>query len=397
MGFLLVAVLGSALPAAPLTPFLAQVSKSVRRSALVRQNPGMNRMRWMRFYFPSTTVAQKDGVWEKLYHAFNSKDEQRAVAFYLYQMYISAAAYGQMPGRYLTINQLGVLDGLEKLTTPFDVRNVQEFYEDHKPEIKAWLKQFFNKIGKTSYRTDDPRNDATERQFLQILANSADARGRACYLVETPKWKSALRKQDAAWLAQVLRGTEREIGRKVALYKMPKSSLAALDKRVGRMVGGQMSYLFRPAGQECAARAYLTGSGLCRQMKSQPAQGRQISRVYQLHLSPTDNEFLKPARGNRFRAPNGKVYPNWYYHEAILVVLQHANQYTPVVLDKFLSDKPIVLEKWLTYFNPRMTIIYASPFQRWEETENTLVLPDKTGPKGILKDGRLYRPYPVGK
>lgn len=395
IGLLLVAVCGSALPAAPLTPFLTQISKNVRRSAIVRQNPGMNRMRWMRFYFPSTTVARQDGVWEKLYHAFNSKDEQRAVAFYLYQMYVSAAAYGQMPSGELTINQLGVLDGLEKLTTSFDVRDVQEFYQDNKPEIKAWLKQFFDKVGLRGYRTNDPLNDVAERQFLQILANSADGRGRACYLVAAPKWKSALRAQDIAWLTRVQQSTERDIGQKVALYKVPKATLSALDKRIGNKGSGQMAYLFRPAGQECAARAYLTGSSLCRQMKGQPSQERRLSRIYQLHLEPTDREFLKPARGNRFRAPNGKVYPDWYYHEAVLVVLHHANQYTPVVLDKFLSDKPIVLEKWLAYFNPRTTLIYASPFQRWEETESSLVLPDRTSQKGIWKNGRLYRPYPV--
>ena len=394
---LLLSFLVSAIPAASLPSFFTQLTQTLQRSAAIRQNPGMNRFRWMRFYFPTAQVAPQEDWWDKLYRLFCVQDQQRAVAFYLYQMYISAAAYGTVPHGYLTVNHLGVLDGLERLKNRFDVRGAVEFYDENKAEIKKNLKQFFDNTHLASYRPDDPRNDAAERNFLRVLANSADSSGRARYRLTAPRWKSSLLPQDMAWLSQALQRVERDIGKKVVLYQTAKGDFSLLDKRVGNSARGNLAYLYRPAGQECAARAYLTGSGVCQQLAVQAPAERKISRIYRLHIKPLEGAFLRAAHGGHFYSPAGGTYPDWYYHEAILIILKHGEQYTPVVLDKFLFAKPVSLEQWMKSFNIYTTVLYATPFQRRDDTEERLVQPDGKNKKGIFKYGRLYRPYPVKK
>lgn len=78
-----------------------------------------------------------------------------------------------------------------------------------------------------------------------------------------------------------------------------------------------------------------------------------------------------------------------------MIIVNRGREYTPVVLDKFLFDNPVELEDWLALFDQRRTVLYATPFQRWEDTEERLVCPDRKTPQGIVKEGRTYHPYPV--
>lgn len=379
-----------------MSPFMTQLSAAIQKIPSVRENPGMNRLYRMRFYFPSDQVAQREGFWEQFLRAFSDKDQERAIAFYLYQMYISSAAYGQLPQGRLTVNQLGVLDGLERLPGAFDVRKAPAFYQKHKSEIKNWLKLFFSKAHLPVYRESDVQNDSVELNFLRILASSADGKGRAGYRLDDPQWKSSLKNQEAARLTKLQRLAQQEIARKVVLYQVNKADLSAADKMTAR--GNNRSlreYLYRPAAKECAASAYVTGSCLCEQLAAHSSTAKGISRVYQLHMRPQGGGVLQAAGGKGFYAPSGTKYPEWYYHEAVLIIVNRGREYTPVVLDKFLFDNPVELEDWLALFDQRRTVLYATPFQRWEDTEERLVCPDRKTPQGIVKEGRTYHPYPV--
>ena len=103
-----------------------------------------------------------------------------------------------------------------------------------------------------------------------------------------------------AWLSQALQRVERDIGHKVVLYQTAKGDFSLLDKRVGNSARGNLAYLYRPAGQECAARAYLTGSGVCQQLAVQAPAERKISRIYRLHIKPLEGAFLRAAHGGHF-------------------------------------------------------------------------------------------------
>ena len=374
------------------------LKKLVRRLQPAAGEPGraaMNRLRWMRFYLPTVKIAEREGFWERLFHSFSEADKQRAVASYLYQMYISSAVYGgEIPPR-LTVNYLGVLNGLERLEANFDAREALAYYQKNKAEIKKWLVQFFKEAALPVYQPENVRNDITEKAFLKTLARSTLEHGRAGYVLAAPRWNEPLPQADQKWLQEVQRLAAADIRQKVVLYEENAASLSSLDKLSGQYTDGGKVYLFRPAGKECAACSYLTCSRVCRQVQAQPSRNWGLMQVYQLQLRPLKASQLRPASGTKFFSPQGKAYPDWFYHEAVLVILNHGKRHIPVVLDPFLAEGPMAFSQWLAHFSPQHTVLYAYPFQRWSDTEERLVRPDKVKGNKIWKDGRSYKPYPV--
>lgn len=370
-------------------PFFARLKSQLGGSAYLKKNPGMNRLTWMRLYFPSTSVAERKGFWTRLYESFSAADKQRALAFYLFQMYVSSAAYGgEIPAR-LDINYLGVLDALERVDARFDLRKAETFYQKNKPEIKQWLAQFFHRSGLPAYDPKDPKNDATERGFLRALAASTYGEERAGYSLARPRWKTTFTKGDWALLNKVRANAQKDISQKVVLYE--ESDLGLYTAGHGSSTG----YLYRPAAKECAACTYLTCGRVCQMAKAKPSDGLSTARLYQLQVRSKSGMFVQPLQGDYFVSPDGKEYPDWYYHEAVLIVLHRGGRFVPAVLDPFLADKPISLEAWLDFFAPADTLLYAYPFQRWNDTEERLVRPDERAHNTVRKNGHTYEPYPA--
>ena len=56
-------------------PFFARLKSQLGGSAYLKKNPGMNRLTWMRLYFPSTSVAERKGFWTRLYESFSAADK----------------------------------------------------------------------------------------------------------------------------------------------------------------------------------------------------------------------------------------------------------------------------------------------------------------------------------
>lgn len=370
----------------------------VRRLQPAAGEPGraaMSRLRWMRFYAPTVKIAEREGFWERLFHSFSEADKQRAVASYLYQMYISSAVYGgEIPPR-LTVNYLGVLNGLERLEVNFDAREALAYYQKNKPEIKKWLVQFFQEAGLPVYQPENTRNDITETAFLRTLARSTGPSGRAGYLLAHPRWDEPLPQEDKKWLQEVQRLAAEDIRQKVVLYEENMADLSVLDKISGQYTASGKAYLFRPAEKECAACSYLTCSRVCRQIHTPSARPAGLVQVYQLQAEPSKANQLRPASGAKFFSPQGNAYPDWFYHEAVLVIFKHGKRHIPVVLDPFLAEGPVAFSQWLAHFSPQHTVLYAYPFQRWSDTEERLVRPDKVKGNKIWKDGRSYKPYPM--
>ena len=161
-GLLLAAAVCVNAHATPLATQLEQTAASwVKRSGDAQSA----RLAHLRFYFPKNKT-QALGEGEACF--------VRGVAFYLFNMYISTAVYGQdMPAR-LTLDYAGVLDGLMmcKVNPGFDTRKVVAFYNEHHNEIKAYLKEFFAAGHLPAYDVADAVNTRRERAFLQVLAAS---------------------------------------------------------------------------------------------------------------------------------------------------------------------------------------------------------------------------------
>lgn len=396
-GLIIAACLAVNAGAAPVS-FWAALQQQVRGSAAVRQDPGMGRLTFMRYYFPKNTVYAQPGMLEKLAETFDSSSEVRAVAFYLYQMYVSRAAYGGAVPDKLNINYLGALDNFEMLNTPFDARSAAQIYKKHKKEVKTHLARFFSVHKKfPAYPAESTQADHQEQAFLRTLEASADANGRAGYFWASPRWKNTLSAQDKKWLSQILHTGKAEASRNIVLYKTPKADLSALDKTSGRYSGGGMEYLYRPADQECDACSYVVGRALREQMRKQKNVNWGHLRLYRLTARPIKGSFLQPARGNRFARPEGGFYPAWHYHAAILVIMNRDGRYTPAVLDTFLSAEPMAFSAWLARFKAADTRLTATPFKRLEEVEDSITRPDKKEGQNCIKDGCTYKPYPVYK
>lgn len=396
-GLIIAACLAVNAGAAPVS-FWAALQQQVRGSAAVRQDPGMGRLTFMRYYFPKNTVYAQPGMLEKLAETFDSSSEVRAVAFYLYQMYVSQAAYGGAVPDKLNINYLGALDNFEMLNTPFDARSAAQIYKKHKKEVKTHLARFFSVHKKfPAYPAKSAQTDHQEQAFLHALEASADANGRAGYFWASPRWKNTLSAQDKKWLSQILHTGKAEASRNIVLYKTPKADLSALDKTSGRYSGGGMEYLYRPADQECDACSYVVGRALREQMRKQKNVNWGHLRLYRLTARPIKGSFLQPARGNRFSRPEGGFYPAWHYHAAILVIMNRDGRYTPAVLDTFLSAEPMAFSAWLARFKAADTRLTATPFKRLEEVEDSITRPDKKEGQNCIKDGCTYKPYPVYK
>lgn len=384
---------GSAQPVSSV--FFEKLTQQIQKNAFLRQNPGMNRLRWMRFYTPTPKVVQRSGFWERVFQSLSETEKQRAVASYLYQMYISSASYeGEIPPR-LTVNYLGVLNSMERLEVNFDAQKALPYYKKYKKEIKQWLVQFFKEANLPTYQPKDPKNDIREISFLKTLAGSVEEDGRAGYLLAAPRWNTALPQQDAIWLEKVQQLASADIKGKVILYEETLANFSPLDKISGQYVNHGKQYLFRQAAQECAACSYLTCTQLCKQMQSASFSKEEGMQLYQLQMRPLSGKVLIPAVGNKFQSPQGKSYPNWFYHEAVLVIINHDKQYIPVVLDPFLASEPIAFSDWLKQFKMDESILYAYPFIRWNDLEERIVQPDQVQKNQVLKNGCWYHPYPT--
>lgn len=354
------------------------------------QFPGAKRFNYMRFFVVNNTLPQKPGFWENIFSSNAEQNHQRALAIYLFNMYVSTQVYKQSPN-ILTLNYLGVLDGIVQGPDQFDTRHATEFYQKNQAQIDGLLKQFRQKA---------PRHwsEPTHKQilaWLTLLEKQPRKSGKPVYVFPT---QNALmgsvtptlntRLETAANIAQ------KQAQKQVILYDVADVQLADYDSKIGNhQVRRKRTY--RWVKDECYYTAYIIGRQLIAQITKRHLPWD--TRLYTLTATAKKGEFLNPAKGERFELANGQKGLHWRYHTALLAVVHQNNSYVPIVLDPFLGGTtPLPLGKWISYFRDN-TVFSAVPFSRDSDIENAIKTPQKIEGKALWADGKRYEPASVLK
>lgn len=333
----------------------------------------------------SNEVQAEPSVWDTIAGLFSSKDKNekiKAVAAYLYNIYITDAVYKKpLPPSKLDFNYIGVMDYLYR--SGGTEQNFPSFYADNQEEIKQQLAGFFKQKLNIAYSTADASNTALEKLFIQTLHRSKDAKRRYGYSAA----QNGLAQQAASdeLVAQ--------LKRQLALNKAKNNKLVSTYKEVDMMAvvdhakSNTVQYYYRPVNEECAVCTYSFCRDICAALPAKYDEWK-ILKVYTVFAYPQNGNFVKTAQNkDKFTDPaTKKLYPQWDYHAASLLVLNKGYQVTYMIVDPMLITEPAPLAKWAEHFSPDTNYLIG-PFRRSEGIE-----------KQILEKNKLssdYKPYPV--
>lgn len=378
------------------TSFSNRLESSILQDFHVYQAPGLNRLRAMRFYRSDDQVQPTPRFWQVLFDGKETMQQQEyAMAFFLFNMYISTAAYREdMPSR-LTLDYLGVLDGFSKCREMFALNQADNFYTKHRTAIKSQLAEFFRQAHLPEYSVSDPKNDRRELAFVRLLSTAPVRDHRPGYT-----WEGSTRltlqspMEEKALVTRMIRASLAEGENKVITFKVPRMQMENLDNPLATPKHS-VDRLYRCVNDECAYCSYLLGKRFCQKIGASYL-GRETIRLYKITAYPTAGEFLTPTQGESFVLANGGEASAWYYHTALLVIMDVNGHYTPFVADSFLAgDEPVLLEDWVKHFATQKTFFQVDVFERNQAVENAIVEPSSRQGDNIMIDGALYRPYDV--
>ena len=376
--------LGSALFAAPLPERLLAQKMQDAPSRVAAH------FKYMRYYPPSTRIVEEPGWWERWFSSDSDQQHQRALAIYLFNIFVVSRSYRPAASPALDLNALGVLDGFMMCDEPFDFKQAGHFYRENYEQVHAWLTRYLHR-----YKGPGPAPKEQEyTRWVELLAAQPVRAKQAVYT-----WPNFDRLQTTVPVPvkQKLVPFIRQAGQlgkqQVVVYDQPDLSLDNFDHRIGNN-RAYRKRTYRWAGEECYYSSYLTARLLSAAGVVNPKEWPGI-RIYLLTVVPKNGEFLKPAQGERFTLADGKKSLAWRYHTAVLVLVPHGSIYVPVVLDSFLGGKePVALHQWLGHFNEQ-PFIKVVPFRQNEITENALKIPQKTDGTMVWIDGTAYQPAPI--
>ena len=378
------------------TPFSVRLAAEMSQRFRLDVSPGTDRLRAMLFYPPDNHMQQMPSFWKRL---FGSKEitqqQENAVAFFLFNMYVSTAAYQEDIPDELTLDYLGVLDGFSKCREMFAPSRVDDFYTHHRLAIKERLAEFFKRSHLAEYVVSSPYNDKRERAFLRLLQTAPARLNRPGYTWKgTTRMRASMRREDRERLADLIRQSLAEGENKVVTFKVPRVQLESVDNPLLSSKNGT-NRLYRCVNDECAYCSYLLGKKFCQGIDSSYANWG-VSRLYKITAYPTAGQFLTPNQGERFKLADGGQASAWYYHTATLVVMNLDGHYTPLVADTFLAgDEPVALETWAQHFASQKTYFQVDVFERNRVVESAIVEPSARRGDKVVVDGHLYSPYDV--
>lgn len=341
----------------------------------------------MRFYYPRTEALSSQ---ER-----SSKAEQvRQVAVYLFNMYVSTAAYTMQPPEHLTLNQLGVLDSFSFGKNSFNYAKASDFYVKNKAEIKRWLTSFFSKDPFPSYNAGDAANDAAELAFIRLLERAPRVHGYPGYHMAQ---KNAITGQaaepDKQAVAQWMAQAHADGNNRVITYETNTLSLDDFDNKYARR--NAMKRTYRCVNDECEYCGYLFGKRVCQSVSSD-SSGKV--RLYTISAWPVTGKYLTPSSGQRFKLADGSEAAHWQYHTASLVVTQRNGRYAVQVADSFLGGtQPVSLDEWLRHFRAGSAQFAVMPFFRNKTLEETVKTPQKREGNNVMVGGKRYTPHPIEK
>ena len=364
------------------TPFSLQLQEKLGKLQNIQKNPGAQRNYYM--YYPAP-----DNVVRKLSEA-NTAGKIQAVSFYLYNMYITTAAYQvDMPSR-LDFNYVGVLEGFYSWGYGFDFAEAVKFYNLHKKAIKERIQARFKHWGDfPSYQINDTQNDARERAFMELLAK-APRRGDEVILYPAASINQIKGEIDAdeqssfdGYFGSAL-AQARKLVTTYEVIDQNQWSTMIDNPRAAR--SSAKKYYYRWAIRECASCSYIIGKELCRALGDPKIEWGNI-RINEITAYPVTSGARLSLKGRNEK---------WDYHRAIFVLAERDGTYTPIVLDKFLGGaKAMKLEEWLKYFDLQKTNFLVQPFNIQEKWNKGLKTPSSSSGNKVKVDGKWHEPYPV--
>lgn len=378
------------------TPFSNALERLIRNKASVAGNPGMGRLVFMRYYPPSDKMPEEDGFFVKLFGIGKTDREAHCTAVYLFNMYVSTAAYGEDVPSRLTTDYLGVLDSLGSCRTLYKAADAEKFYEENKQEIKKEMVPFFNYIH-AAYNPEEPANDRRELAFMRLLARTPWYRSRPAYYASlASRLKGSVSKTDARFVEEQLRRSLAQNRNKVVTFERASVRGEDLDSKIG-VKSSHVERTYRCVNDECEYCGYEMGKLICRTARKAPSGGREYMRVYKITAAPLQaGNSLRPARGNRFKLASGAAAAKWNYHTATLLVIKHNGTYAPVVADPFLAGgKTVSLNEWMKAFSLSNTMFYVVPFERSQEVEDAIKTVESRQGSSVRADGQTYTPAPI--
>ena len=378
------------------TPFSQVLESRLQAYPDVPTTPGMSRLRAMQFYFPANEIAEEKSLFQKLFGGRIAREEhEKAVAFFLFNMYITTAAYQEdMPTR-LTLDYLGALDGFSKCHEKLDLEHVQEFYSRHRAAIKEHLSSFFKQENLPAYDESSILNDWRERKFLQLLSQAPARDFWPGYA-----WPGATRLRakpngmEEALLTRLLKRSLESGQNKVITFSRPDVEWEDWDNKLVRHNRGEIR-TYRCVNDECAYCSYLFGKQMCEIIDSS-SRNWGLMRLYKITAYPTREKFLLPQSGERFTLADGEQAPPWYYHTATLAIMNLDGAFTPLVVDSFLAgERPMLLAQWAQLFRADETFFQVDVFERSKLMESAIVEPALWRGANVVVDGKEYMPHQI--
>ncbi len=375
----------------------ASVEESLHQSAAAAQKalPNLPRFELLRFYPPRNTVYEDPTFWDHLFTSYTSSKE-RALAFYLFNMYASERVYKEKKPFRLTLNFLGALDAFSMQDEPLDPADALEFYQDHQAQIQKHLTVFFKEAHFGTYTP----NANFETAALRVLQAAPKFHKRAGYF--KPKQnllRGTISAQDKSLLEPAWAQAKAYSTLKIVKFENVRTALPEnFDNKYARSSESGSKNFYRWVKDECNYSSYLTGKFITQAYRKSP-RGWGALRLYMLTARAQKGGYLHPAQGKRFRLADEKWADKWQYHTAILAVMNTApHVYTPVVLDSFLGgEKLLTLDQWLSFF-AQDTVFFAGPFKRSQAVENAIVEPDAVEFNDEVWVGdKKYVPAPIEK
>lgn len=348
---------------------------------------GLRRFSYMRFYPARNTLPEEPGLLEEWFSTPEKPAHVRALAIYFLNMQISMHFYQQnkTPSQ-LTLNYLGVLDGLVGGLKIFDTSKASSFYKKNKKEVDAFLKEIRGKQWPAP-------SQAQINAWLKLLEKQPRHSGKSVYLFSSTNYlQTPIPTQEVGAFRTALATALQQGGKKVITYEKAEANLEDLDNKFVSHPQ-RIKRTYRWIKDECYYLTYTLGRLLADQIASKKING--YTHVYVLTALPKSGNFLKPAAGSRFTLANGSSALHWRYHTALLVVWPSRRGYITMVLDSFLGGKePVSLDAWLAHFHAN-TVFSAVPFLRNKTIEDAIKTPKKVEGSSVWIGNAKYEPAPV--
>lgn len=368
--------------------------QSITQQTLQRQATRMSRFGMMRYFPPSDTVQTAPSWWDNLWTSYTSSHE-KALAFYLFNMYASTRAYQSKSVSQLTLNFLGALDAFYMQDNPFPLDEAETFYKNHQQEVQTLLADYFKQSKRGVYRP----NERLELSFVRALQKAPRYAKKPAYAKAALNLVTgAIAQKEEDKLERIWRRAKTDMALKVITFEQNVPMPDAYDTKLARPTT-QKAYFYRWVQDECNYSSYLTGKAITNAYLQEKQSWGHL-RLYMLTARPKSGVYLTPsAGGERFTLANGKQALKWQYHTALLAVVNPApGHYAPVVLDSFLGGNNLMtLDAWLSKFSAQ-TVFLAEPFFLDGAVENALKEATRIdNHERVYIEGKFYAAAPVEK